>query len=256
MAKLRVALLHWHAEEIGHLARHIRQYHVEPVVPQPGESLKVLEGLVPAAIVISLDRLPSHGREVGMHLRERKATRTVPIVFAGGAPEKVEKVRAALPDAGFANWDNVDQAIACALEAPPPVMKKAARERGNPLPVKLGLKPGLRIVILGAPQPFEQIVRDLPEDLLIEEEQTPRADAVFWFVRRESELEAGIHWLHLAMPRAKLWLLWERGQGRKQNAVSYRTLVEVAAADGYAQYKIVQVDSVWSAMAFGKMRQG
>src|ERR1700761_1811989 len=47
----------------------------------------------PAAIVIDLDRLPAYGREVGHVVRQSKSTRHVPLVFAGGAPEKVAAIR-------------------------------------------------------------------------------------------------------------------------------------------------------------------
>src|ERR1700694_1631973 len=53
----------------------------------------------PAAVLIDLDRLPSHGREVAAALRNSKWTRHVPIVFAGGVPEKVDRIRQELPDA-------------------------------------------------------------------------------------------------------------------------------------------------------------
>src|SRR5712691_11079382 len=54
-----------------------------------------------AAVLIDLDRLPSHGREVAVALRNSKSTRHIPIVFAGGVEEKVERIRKELPDAQF-----------------------------------------------------------------------------------------------------------------------------------------------------------
>ena len=53
----------------------------------------------PSAVLIDLDRLPSHGREVAIVLRNSKSTRYIPIVFAGGLAEKVDRVRRELPDA-------------------------------------------------------------------------------------------------------------------------------------------------------------
>ncbi len=49
--------------------------------------------IAPDAVVLDLDRLPSHGREVGTMLRDSKNTRHLPLVFAGGTPEKVERIR-------------------------------------------------------------------------------------------------------------------------------------------------------------------
>src|SRR6188508_364815 len=55
----------------------------------------------PAAVLIDLDRLPSHGREVAIALGQSKATRHIPIVLAGGPEEKVQRIRTELPDAFF-----------------------------------------------------------------------------------------------------------------------------------------------------------
>src|SRR5262249_3650952 len=73
----------------------------------------------PAAIVIDLDRLPSHGRAVAAALRASASTRGIPIVFAGGIEEKVAAARAELPDAVFASWKTIVTAIRKALKAQP-----------------------------------------------------------------------------------------------------------------------------------------
>src|SRR5437879_2959480 len=73
----------------------------------------------PAAVLIDLDRLPSHGREVAIVLRNSKSTRYIPIVFAGGLAEKVERVRRELPDAVFTDWKKVVTAMKNAMKDDP-----------------------------------------------------------------------------------------------------------------------------------------
>src|SRR6202161_778579 len=51
----------------------------------------------PSAIVIDLDRMPSHGLAVGVVLRRSVSARRIPLVFAGGADEKVARIRQELP---------------------------------------------------------------------------------------------------------------------------------------------------------------
>src|SRR5271169_1979763 len=72
----------------------------------------------PDAVVLDLDRLPSHGREVGVMLRDSKTTRHLPLIFAGGAPDKVERIRGELPDAVFTHWDGIADAVRHALAHP------------------------------------------------------------------------------------------------------------------------------------------
>ena len=81
----------------------------------------------PAAIVIDLDRLPSHGRAVAAALRSSASTRCIPIVFAGGIEEKIAAAREELPDAVFSPWKSAAATIRKALKAQPSTQSKRAR---------------------------------------------------------------------------------------------------------------------------------
>jgi hypothetical protein len=50
----------------------------------PGGAVRYFSELNPDAVVIDLDRLPSHGRELGMSLRASRSTCHLPLIFAGG----------------------------------------------------------------------------------------------------------------------------------------------------------------------------
>ena len=65
------------------------------------ESTPSLKGELPDAVVISLDRLPSHGRAVAEWFREANSRRHISIVFEGGKPDKVSVARAKFPEARF-----------------------------------------------------------------------------------------------------------------------------------------------------------
>ncbi|MGH7595278.1 MAG: hypothetical protein ACREOI_02955 [bacterium] len=71
---------------------------------------------LPDAVVISLDRLPSHGRAVAEWFCEAKKRQHIPILFAGGQPNKVKATKAKFP-----------QAIFCATEDVWAVLERALR---------------------------------------------------------------------------------------------------------------------------------
>ena len=71
------------------------------------DSSPSLKGELPDAVVISLDRLPSHGRAVAEWFREAKSRRHIPIVFEGGKPDKVAVARERFPDARFCETGQV-----------------------------------------------------------------------------------------------------------------------------------------------------
>lgn len=66
-----------------------------------------LRGDLPHAVVISLDRLPSHGRAVAEWFWEAKSRGHIPIVFEGGKPDKVVVARERFPDARFCETGQV-----------------------------------------------------------------------------------------------------------------------------------------------------
>ena len=89
----RVILIHWkHAEGLERALPLRRAGHeVDVRAPENQVGLRKLVDDPPEAFVIDLDRTPSHGRDLALWLRQRKATRRVPIVFVAdlgrdGAP--------------------------------------------------------------------------------------------------------------------------------------------------------------------------
>src|SRR5450432_2628135 len=118
----------------------------------------------PAVVLIDLDRLPSHGRAVAIMLRGGKSTGHIPIVFAGGLDDKVQRAREQLPEAIFTDWSGVTRALQKALKSPPaPVPRKSYMQHyaGSSLVKKLGFKPATW-ALLGAPDGFEEQLGDLP----------------------------------------------------------------------------------------------
>ena len=94
-------------------------YAVEFETADPGKLLRKLKATSPAAVVSDLSRSPAQGRDLGVALRVKATTRGIPLVFAGGSPDKVGRIREILPDAGFTEWDRIGDALSKALTDPP-----------------------------------------------------------------------------------------------------------------------------------------
>ena len=157
----RIRLIHWNAAEAAERAARLADsgFAVEHAPLDPA-GLRALRADPPDAVVIDLSRLPSHGRDLGAALRQTKATRFIPLVFVGGDPVKVDRVRGLLPDAVFTNWEEICQALETALAHPPPEpvvpASSLAGYSGTPLPRKLGIKPGYVVALVGAPDDVER----------------------------------------------------------------------------------------------------
>lgn len=98
-------LVHWDADEAEALAAPLR---VDGWQVRIGNfELKELKANPPVAVLISLRRLPSHGREVADALWYTKWGRAIPIIFFDGEPGKVGATRKKFPAAQFATWEEL-----------------------------------------------------------------------------------------------------------------------------------------------------
>lgn len=215
--------------------------------------------LAPAAVLIDLDRLPSHGREVAVALRQSAATRHIPIVFAGGAPEKLESIRKELPDAIFSAWKNAARVVKKAAEHPPlnPAKPVSHMQRytGSGLVAKLGLKPNLRVALVAAPEGFEELVGDWPEGIEIQPKLHASTGLAIWFVRSARELAAvadhlGVH----LRGGVSAWICYPKQSGRFKVDFTGNHVRAACLDVGLVDYKICSVDADWSGMKFTRKK--
>src|SRR5579863_583636 len=156
----RVLLIHLNAGEGIERAKSLRAagYDVTRLLPQGLKFLRDVRRDPPAAIAIDLERLPSVGREIALALRMSKSTRHIPIVFVGGAHEKVAGIRRMLPDAAYSSWSRISAELKRALvrRVTDPVVPDSIFETysGTPLLKKLGVKPNKSLALIDAPDGF------------------------------------------------------------------------------------------------------
>ena len=95
----RLFYIHWHkdeclaAVEVLRLAGHTVRYHHE----SGDNAWKLLKQSPPEMLIVSLERLPSHGRRVAAVAKHDKKLRDIPIVFVGGQPDKIETAKENFP---------------------------------------------------------------------------------------------------------------------------------------------------------------
>lgn len=214
----------------------------------------------PAAIVIDLDRLPSHGRAVATALRSSPSTRRIPIVFAGGAAKKIEVFSQELPDAVFPAWANVLAAVRNALQSAPvnPVKPVPLMERyaGVELARKLGLRADAPCALIGAPDGFAETIDGLPEDFAFQPKIAPDTKLIVWFVRTGAEMVFAVEQARLRMPPgASLWIVHPKRAGGLRCDFVASDVRQSALALGLVDYKICAVDADWTGMKFARRKK-
>jgi CheY-like chemotaxis protein len=191
---IRVYLIHRKEEERRERIKQLNAvgYEVVSDLPSGPSFAKQVEEQTPDVILIDLSRLPSQGRDLGVTMRSRKGTRSIPILFLEGTTEKVEPIRKLLPDAVYTTWNDVLPEIKTALDSKGKEFTAHhsvfAAYAGKPLAEKLGIKPGFRVSLNHAPEEIAQEIGALRSGTLLVMTYDPKADLYLWFLRSEEEL--------------------------------------------------------------------
>lgn len=254
----RVVLIHWKPGEASEGLDRLRRAGVEPQLCKPNgvAGLREFDAAPPHAFVIDLGRVPSQGTAVAVELRRRIGTRMVPLVFAGGEPEKVEKARRLLPDAHFTPWDHIAKALGSALgRAPeaPVVPGTMAAYAGAPLPRKLGIKPGAVVALVGAPGRFERKLEPLLEGARLTA-RAREADRVLLFAGSLLDLARRFPAAGGVKPGGSLWIIWPKQASGVETDLTQAAVRRFGLDAGWVDYKICAVDDTWSGLCFSRRR--
>jgi hypothetical protein len=122
----------------------------------------------------------------------------------------------------------------------------AAGYSGTPLPMKLGIKPGHRLLLLSAPDEFEL---DLPEDVKVGRAARGKADVIVSFHVERAELKRRMPKLRETMePAAGLWIAWPKRVSKVPTDLTEDVVRELALANRLVDNKVAALDEKWSGL--------
>ena len=255
---LRVLFIHWNAGEAGERAQPLRRagYVVEVLSDFGPDRLRPLLGRPPAAVIIDLSRNPSQGLGVATLLRQRRPTRSIPLVFINGEPKKTARVREILSDAVFTEWRGVRSAVRRAIQDPPrqPVVPDTmAAYAGAPLHQKLGIKRGSTVALIGAPEGFERTLGPLPEAVVLKRSARGRAEVVVLFSLTAAALERRFPAASRAVAEGgSIWLAWPKQASGMATDLTQASVRRFGLDAGFVDYKICAIDTTWSGLRFAR----
>ena len=261
----RVCLLHWKEEEFPERIERLARlgFAAQRVGPEPGTWPADFRTNPPAAVVIDLSRLPSHGRTVGVVLRQQKGTRAIPLVFVAGAPDKVERVRQTLPDATFTDWDNLGADLRHAIENPP-VVPVAPRTdcSSKPLAAKLGCKPGSTLLLLNQPAGTRALLGQLPDGASTQpcaatlsalRSRAEETNFLLCFCATRAEFDRVLKLVNAAFPeRVACWFAYPKKTSALAGDLDQATIRAQCIARGLVDYKVCAINETWTGLLFGR----
>jgi hypothetical protein len=122
---------------------------------------------------------------------------------------------------------------------------------GTPLVRKLGIKPGSRLGLLGAPSAFDRTLGELPRDVSVRRQARGPLDVIIAFYSRRSQLERRLPALRACLdPAGGLWIAWPKRASGVATDVSENVVRELGLAAGLVDNKLCAIDEVWSGLRF------
>lgn len=127
---------------------------------------------------------------------------------------------------------------------------------GTPLPRKLGVKPGLAITLLGAPEGFEKILGKLPEGVQVRRQARGASHIVMLFAKNRSDLDRRISVAKRCLAEGGgLWIAWRKQSSGVSTDLTQSAVRATGLASGLVDHKICSIDATWSGLRFVRRKK-
>jgi hypothetical protein len=119
---------------------------------------------------------------------------------------------------------------------------------GTPLAKKLGLRPGMQLLVAGQPPDYENWLGDTPVDFRIVS-RAAKVSAAHLFVTEAGALEAQLQDLRRRLdPAGFLWVSWPKKASKVATDITEQTIRDIALPMGFVDVKVCAVTEVWSGL--------
>jgi hypothetical protein len=121
---------------------------------------------------------------------------------------------------------------------------------GTPLPRKLGIKPGHRVLALSAPEGFvDGTLGELPDGVEVRRSARGKADVIVSFHDRRAPLARRMPQLRgLMEPAAGLWIAWPKRASGVPTDLTEDVVRELALENRLVDNKVCAIDETWSGL--------
>ena len=119
----------------------------------------------------------------------------------------------------------------------------------RPLVEKLGIRPGARVAIVGAPEGYESTLGPLPEGVV--PSLDPPLDFIHLFAVERAVLERGFSEMKPKLAAGgMLWASWPKKAAKVPTDLDENVVRRIGLDQGLVDVKVAAVDEVWSGLKF------
>jgi hypothetical protein len=127
---------------------------------------------------------------------------------------------------------------------------------GTPLPKKLGIQEGGRVLLLHAPRGFKSTLSPLPAGVkFASEARAASHDVIVYFTKGAADLAKSFARLEKALAdHGGLWIAWPKKTSQVATDLNENVVREIGLAHGVVDNKVCAIDETWSGLRFMRRR--
>jgi hypothetical protein len=133
-------------------------------------------------------------------------------------------------------------------------MNGPAGYSGKPLTQKLGVKEGVTVVLVDAPEGAEALLVPLPDGVALRRGNRGRREITIWFATSRRVLERRFEAVAGAVGAGTLWMAWPKRSSGVATDITEDTIREVALPAGMVDTKVCAIDATWSGLRLTRRR--
>jgi len=122
---------------------------------------------------------------------------------------------------------------------------------GKTIVQKLGIKPGFRIFVDGAPAAYGDIVGELPDEVTVVSRPKAPLDVVHLFATEAAGLAGRLRkYRDAIVPDGMIWVSWPKKASGVATDLSDVVIRDTALKLGLVDIKVCAIDDIWSGLKF------
>ena len=119
----------------------------------------------------------------------------------------------------------------------------------TPLAKKLGIKEQAKVVAVGAPKGYRELLEPLAASVRFFSKVDRTTDVVHVFSTKKSELSSALAAYRSKLhPQAMVWVSWPKKSAKVPTEITEDVVREVALPLGFVDVKVCAVDETWSGL--------
>lgn len=116
---------------------------------------------------------------------------------------------------------------------------------------KLGIRGGIMASIINAPENYQQLLGELPQNITLSPDLNDGVEFIHFFTKSHAELVQIFPRLKKALNlKGMLWISWPKGASKVPTDLKENAVREIGLANGLVDVKVCAIDENWSGLKF------